>query len=716
MTVSPSAAALALEATLAGTGAPAAPQVSWSPALRLAIDIALNAPVPTAVVSGSRCHAIANGPFWDMLGLPHASQGQALIERSPRLVELLRAALRDIEQGECASAGNLGSVIVPDQGNGGQASAHLTPLRDDAGVVVGALLTLVVLPAAGGGDSGLAARLAEQQRATQASEERLRLALDATHAVGTWDWHIREDQFIADAHFAYMHNIDLVQAGQRPIGDYLTAVHPEDRVFVARQIKVCVHGNGEFAEEYRLQQPNGSWRWVFARGRCFRDDHGRPARLIGASIDITERKLAEQALRELNETLEHRVAERTRALADANRRLLAEAQERERAEELLRHAQKMEAVGQLTGGIAHDFNNMLTGIMGSLDLMNRYIAKGRSDEIGRFADAALSSAQRAAALTHRLLAFSRRQSLDRQQVDLNALVHSLEDLLARTTGEHIELRLALDAQAWAVHTDPNQLESALLNLVINARDAMPEGGKLVIATENCAFDAPRENSPMEAVRPGQYVTLCVSDTGSGMSASTRAKAFDPFFTTKPTGQGTGLGLSMIYGFAQQSGGHVSLHSEPDVGTEVCLYLPRYLEPHTAPVAPEAEAQAPLALQGESVLVVEDDPAVRMLILNVLDELGYRGHPAPDAEVAIPLLDSALRIDLLVTDVGLPGVNGRQLAEIARRRRPGLKVLFMTGYIDKAADRDAYLEEGMDILGKPFTLEKLASKLRLMIGE
>ena len=684
------------------------------PALRMAVDIALNAPVPTAVLWGAHHQLIANPALVEALELPIPRPGQALRDLLPEPDYPLAVALQAASEGDRSVVPGL----RPASGTSVSArfSAHFAPVRDDTGMVIGIWLTVLADPSTGVNDGVLEARLAEQRRAHQASEERLRLALDATHAVGTWDWYIREDRFIADAHFAYMHNVDPVQAGQRPIGDYLAAVHPEDRVFVARRIKACMHGSGEFAEEYRLLQADGGWRWVFARGRCFRDDHGRPARFIGASIDITERKLAEQALRELNETLEQRVAERTRALIDANRRLLAEAQERERAEELLRHAQKMEAVGQLTGGIAHDFNNMLTGIMGSLDLMNRYIAKGRSAEIGRFADAALSSAQRAAALTHRLLAFSRRQSLDRQRIDLNTLVLSLEDLLARTTGEQIELRLELAPDVWPVHTDPNQLESALLNLVINARDAMPDGGRLLITSGNQLIDDPRENPPMEPVRPGHYVTLCVKDTGSGMSASTRTKAFDPFFTTKPTGQGTGLGLSMIYGFAQQSGGHVSLVSELGQGTEVCLYLPRYLEPHAAQATLAAESIPPLAQEGESVLVVEDDPAVRMLILNVLDELGYRGHPAADAEVAVPLLDSALRIDLLVTDVGLPGMNGRQLAEIARDRRPGLKVLFMTGYIDKAADRDTYLEEGMDIVSKPFTLEMLASKVRQMIGD
>lgn len=684
--------------------------------LYMAVDIALAAPVPCAVVWGSEHAVIGNPAFFALFGLTKAGFGQPLAKLFPAYAQPMRAALAQAAAGECTRLtdlpGHLGRAAVTPGSE--RIDGHFTALRAEPHRVLGTLISIIA-PSQPVDDTPLQRRLADQQRANQASEERLRLALDATNAVGTWDWYIREDRFIADAHFAFMHHVDPLQVGDRPIGDYLAAVHPEDRVFVARQIKTCVHGSGEFAEEYRLLQPDGTWRWVFARGRCFRDDHGRPARFIGASIDITERKLAERALRELNETLEQRVVERTRALADANRRLLAEAQERERTEELLRHAQKMEAVGQLTGGIAHDFNNMLTGIMGSLELMNRYLAKGRSADIGRLADAALASAQRAAALTHRLLAFSRRQSLDRQRIAPNQLVQSLEDLLVRTTGEHIELRLDLNTDTWLVHTDPNQLESALLNLVINARDAMPEGGQLTISSANRAFSEPQANLPMEPVRPGEYTVLSVRDNGSGMSVSTRAKAFDPFFTTKPTGQGTGLGLSMIYGFAQQSGGHVTLHSELGQGTEVSIYLPRYLETDEAQVTAVPETQAPLAQQGESVLVVEDDPAVRMLILNVLDELGYHSHAAADAPAAIPLLESALRVDLLVTDVGLPGINGRQLAEIARKRRAGLRVLFMTGYIDKAADREAYLEDGMDILGKPFTLETLATKVRQMIG-
>ena len=474
--------------------------------------------------------------------------------------------------------------------------------------------------------------------------------------------------------------------------------------------------------------------WLDLTYSPIRDERGSVAGILVTAIETNERRQftqelqqrseaslkaqqsTEQRLRHLNENLEERVAQRTLALAEANQRLQNEMVERERAEDALRHAQKMEAVGQLTGGIAHDFNNMLTGIIGSLDLMQRYIAAGRSDDIGRFADAAVASAHRAAALTHRLLAFSRRQSLDRRPLDPNQLVASLEDLFQRTKGAHITLKVQLGHDIWPVNSDASQLENALLNLVINARDAMPDGGELLIETANSYLDGTDITTP-EPVKAGDYVMLGVRDNGTGMAPKILAKAFDPFFTTKPIGQGTGLGLSMIYGFAQQSGGHVTLHSEPGQGTCVRLYLPRLHGTSLASSLPASLSEAaPVALAGEAVVVVEDDPAVRMLVVNVLDELGYTAHQAADARTALPLLESDLRVDLLVTDVGLPGMNGRQLAEIARQHRPGLKVLFMTGYAQKAAERQGFLEDGMDMVAKPFSIEVLANKIREMINQ
>ena len=430
---------------------------------------------------------------------------------------------------------------------------------------------------------------------------------------------------------------------------------------------------------------------------------------------VSPYRSGESSLIFVEDVTEQRHRERTqRAELDSATTLLAqEVAERARTEAQLLQVQKMDALGKLTGGIAHDFNNMLTGIIGSLDLMKRYIAAGRSAEIGRFTDAAVSSAQRAAALTHRLLAFSRRQSLDRKPLDPNHLVTSLEELFRRTKGAHITLDVQLGENIWAVNTDAGQLESALLNLIINARDAMPQGGTLRVRTRNSYLDG-TDISTLEPVKAGDYVMLEVSDNGSGMTPQVLAKAFDPFFTTKPIGQGTGLGLSMIYGFAQQSGGHVTITSESGNGTCVRLYLPRHYNLQVQPRPPVTHPDAPCAIEGESVLVVEDDPAVRTLVLNVLDELGYTAHQAPDAKTALALLESSLRIDLLVTDVGLPGMNGRQLAEIARQQRPGLSVLFMTGYAESAIQREGFLDTGMDMIGKPFSVDKLATLIRAMI--
>ena len=383
-----------------------------------------------------------------------------------------------------------------------------------------------------------------------------------------------------------------------------------------------------------------------------------------------------------------------------------------RAEEQLRQSQKMESIGQLTGGIAHDFNNLLTGILGSLDMMQRRLAKGRMEDLERFMSAATTSAQRAAALTHRLLAFSRRQSLDSKPVDVNRLVLSMEDLLKRTLGEQVDLEVKLGSEGWLVSTDENQLDSALLNLAINARDAMPQGGKLTIETIATRLES-RYTDLHEALEPGEYVVISVSDTGIGMSAAVIAKAFEPFFTTKPIGQGTGLGLSMIYGFVRQSGGHVRIYSELDRGTTVKVYLPRLRsgeETGAEVLLPEAPRGT-----GEIVLVVEDDPAVRLLVMSLLLELGYAAIEAADSSAALPILESAQPLDLMISDVGLPGMNGRQLADVARHHRPGLQILFITGYAEKAAVRSAFLAPGMQMISKPFTIDVLAVKIREILG-
>ncbi len=384
------------------------------------------------------------------------------------------------------------------------------------------------------------------------------------------------------------------------------------------------------------------------------------------------------------------------------------------AEEQLLQAQKMEAIGQLTGGIAHDFNNLLTGIIGSLALMEKRLGQGKTEAIARYVGLAMASANRAAALTHRLLAFSRRQPLEAKAVDVNTLVVAMDDLLRRTLGEGVTLETGVADEIWLTLCDPHQLENALLNLAINGRDAMPDGGRLTITTANVAVDAAFAGRE-PGISLGQYVVVAVTDTGTGMPSDVIARAFDPFFTTKPIGQGTGLGLSMIYGFAKQSDGHIRIESEVGRGTTVRIFLPRF-RGRDAPSEPTSEGVAPVLGAGEAVLVVEDDVTVRSLVLEVLNELGYLAIEAADGPAGLRVLQSPRRIDLLVTDVGLPGMNGRQLAEQGRIERPDLKVLFITGYAENAAFGAGHLEAGMTMMTKPFAVDDLATRIRAILED
>jgi PAS domain S-box-containing protein len=389
----------------------------------------------------------------------------------------------------------------------------------------------------------------------------------------------------------------------------------------------------------------------------------------------------------------------------------AQASTLEQTEEALRQSQKMEALGQLSGGIAHDFNNLLTGIIGCLNLIQRRMPAELPKDVSRFMETASTAAFRAAALTHRLLAFSRSQSLDTKPNDVNQLVTGMEELLNRTLGEQVELKTKLTSGVWLAMTDAHQFENAILNLAINARDAMPNGGRLEIITQNVHLDQDYAQS-IDGVEAGDYVAIIVTDTGIGMPPNVVERAFDPFFTTKPTGVGTGLGLSMIYGFAQQSGGHIRIFSEVGRGTTIKLYLARATT--DVIIGDVSEVGGAPRGHGETVLVVEDDPMVRLLIAEVLQELGYEHLEASDARMAIPLLQSRRRVDLLVVDVGLPHVNGRRLAELAREARPDLKVLFVTGYTGNATVRSGFVGPGMAMLSKPFALDALGAKIREVI--
>jgi PAS domain S-box-containing protein len=387
----------------------------------------------------------------------------------------------------------------------------------------------------------------------------------------------------------------------------------------------------------------------------------------------------------------------------------------EQLREQLFQSQKMEAVGQMTGGLAHDFNNLLTGITGSLELMRTRLAQGRIKELERYITAALGAAFRAANLTHRLLAFARRQTLDPKPTDANKLIAMMSEMVERTIGPSIKLEIVPAIGLWPTFCDANQLENAILNLCINGRDAMPDGGRLTIETTNAWIDT--DTARQRDMQSGQYVAICVTDTGIGMPPDVISRAFDPFFTTKPIGQGTGLGLSMIYGFARQSGGQVRIYSEVGSGTTVRIYLPRHRGEATDEADNGVAALPPRAESGQTVLIVDDEPSVRMLVTETLGDLGYGVIEAADGAAGLKLLQSDIRIDLLITDVGLPGgMNGRQMADAARGTRRGLKVLFITGYAENAAIGNGQLEPGMHVLTKPFNLDKLAARVKAIIDE
>ena len=437
---------------------------------------------------------------------------------------------------------------------------------------------------------------------------------------------------------------------------------------------------GRYEAEGWRRRKDGSRFWAGVVIDAIRDPQGTLIGFAKITRDLTERKAAQEEL--------------------------------ERSREQLFQSQKMEAVGQLTGGLAHDFNNLLTGITGSLELMRARLAQGKIGELERYIVAAQGAASRAGALTHRLLAFARRQTLDPKAISANKLIADMTELVQRTVGPEIRLETVLAIGLWPVLCDPNQLENALLNLSINARDAMPGGGRLTIETTNSWID--ERNAKARDMQDGQYVAISVSDTGTGIDKETLARVFDPFFTTKPIGQGTGLGLSMVYGFARQSHGHVRIYSEVGHGTMVCVYLPRYLGDEEIEQADDLQVAAQ-AESGETVLIVDDEPTVRMLVIDALGDRGYSCLEAADGAAGLKILQSNVRVDLLITDVGLPGgLNGRQVADAARELRADLKVLFITGYAENAVLNHGHVGRGMEVLTKPFAVDDLVARVDRMM--
>ncbi len=520
--------------------------------------------------------------------------------------------------------------------------------------------------------------MSRSQASLQQSEERFRLLvsgvrdyaifmLDPAGTIVSWNEGAerikgyRADE-ITGTHFSRFYSPEEASAGL-----------PE------RLLRTAVAEGHAEAEGWRVRK-DGSRFWANVIITALHDTDGNLRGFAKITRDITERRQQQVAL-------------------EQNRKMLAQ-------------LQKMEALGHLTGGVAHDFNNLLTAVLGSVELLQRGAGQPDAQRTARLLSAVQRAAEQGAALTHRLLAFSRRQPLSPQIVDLNGLIGSMSEMLRRTLGESVTVETVLAAGLWSTHADPNQLENAVLNLAINARDAMPEGGKLTIETGNTYLDEAYAAAHSEVV-PGQYVMIALSDSGEGMSEETMAHAFEPFYTTKPEGKGTGLGLSQVYGFAKQSGGHIKLYSELGCGTTVKIYLPRSTAAGQAQPS-VSRSKAVATSQGESVLLVEDDPGVRMYSAEALTALGYDVLQASDAETALRLLEENPEIALLFTDVGLPGLNGRRLAEQAKRHVPDLKVLYTTGYARNAIVHQGILDAGVDLLPKPFTVEALGRKLQQML--
>lgn len=526
------------------------------------------------------------------------------------------------------------------------------------------------------------------------TEERLRVAQSAG-GVGTFEYH---DGFatVSVSH-EFCRLLGLHPTDRLPVRTINAVLASPDEPLIVEQ-RDAIEGTETFDGTFLIQRgDDGAERWIARRGEVIHDSIGTGYRLLGVIYDVTETKRQEEELRALNDTLEQRVE--------------AEVAERQQAEEALRQSQKMEAVGQLTGGIAHDFNNLLTIIIGGIDTATRRLDAGADPRLRRSLEHAAKGAERAAALTHRLLAFSRQQALSPRIIDVPRLLLGMSDLLTRTITESVAIAIDAPDDVWQIEADPNQLENAILNLAVNARDAMPDGGALTISARCRMLGA---HELRDEIAQGDYVAISVVDTGIGMAPETTAKVFDPFFTTKEVGKGTGLGLSMVYGFARQSGGGVDIASELGAGTTVTLLLPRAMaraeveETHEKPAIEYGSSS-------ETILVVEDDDDVRAYTVGVLRELGYRVIEAHDGDAALRLIEKQEQpVKLLVTDVVMPQMSGHELAKAARLHRPALKVLYTSGYTRDTIMQEGRLEPGMELLSKPFTFHGLAGKVREML--
>ena len=581
-----------------------------------------------------------------------------------------------------------------------------TPLRDADGKIIGL--------------AGVSIDVTAERAATaalKASEERFRTLSETAPA---FIFITDENGEVTYTNHAFQEYTGKSDEELKGMG-WVRTVHRDDRQVPEKAWADAVETNKAFAAEYRFRNQQGDYRWFKCQATPLYRSNGVIQQWIGTCSDIQDAMDARQASEALAAGLETKVAERTAELNAALEVLRQEVAEREKAEAQVRQLQKIESIGQLTGGIAHDFNNMLAVVLGSLELARRRLANSPEKAIACI-EHAEDGAKRAAQLTARLLAFSRQQPLAPEPVNANRLVSGMSELLRQTIGEQIEIETVLAGGLWRIHIDAPQLENAILNLCVNARDAMQAndmdgGGKLTIETHNCHLDDVYASSNT-GVSDGQYVLVSVTDTGSGMPPEVIERAFDPFYTTKEVGKGTGLGLSQVFGFVKQSGGHVKIYSELGEGTTVKLYLPRYFgkEELAADISKPSVSEWPTAQPGETVMVVEDDAQVRQVSVQLVRDLGYTVIEATNGAEALERLADAERIDLIFTDIVMPGMTGRVMADEATKRREGIKILYTTGYTRNAVVHNGVLDPGTEFLAKPYTAAALASKLRTVLDK
>ncbi|NIJ09481.1 PAS domain S-box-containing protein [Sphingomonas vulcanisoli] len=658
----------------------------WSNTLRNTIDLILGSPLPIVTLWGERGIMVYNEAYSHFAGARHpALLGSSVREGWGEIADFNDNVMRVGLAGGTLTYKD--QELVLDRG-GAPAQVWMdldySPILDESRTPVGVMALVVET-------SGKVLA----QRALHDSEERYRAITDS---VDQLIWSTLPDGY-HDFYNQRWYDYTGVTEGSTDGEGWNGIFHPDDQERAWAVWRHCLATGEPYHIEYRLRHHSGVYRWVIGRAQPVRDAEGRISRWYGTCTDVHDLKIAEESLRDLTATLERRVA--------------VESAARLEVEEALRQTQKMEAVGQLTGGIAHDFNNLLTVVTGNIDIAGRALSTVEEPDprAKRALDNALKGAERAAALTQRLLAFARRQPLAPKQIDIDRLVSGMSDLLKRSLGEVVSLDVITTPGLWRIEADPNQLESAILNLAVNARDAMPQGGSLVIETANAHLDKQYAEAHAD-VAPGQYVVLAVTDTGSGMARETIERVFEPFFTTKEVGRGTGLGLSMIYGFVKQSGGHIKIYSKIDKGTTVKIYLPRLkaVQEDVEDVRPSQDVEP--SHGQETILVVEDDEDVRAYTVEILRELGYRILEAHDGASGLRLLERhGEPIDLLFTDVVMPGMSGAELAAAARLAQPDLRVLFTSGYTRNAIVHGGRLDPGVEMISKPFTYSALAAKIR-----